>query len=88
MTTFMDAGSRARDDEIRDEARVDALIAVFAKAEAACGLRLDEALSVPQRAEAIIRAAPRANLDPGQYQLFWMIRKWARSVPRLPSDAI
>jgi hypothetical protein len=74
--SFLSGYARAPDPDF--ETRADALISVFAKAEKACGLRLDESLSVPQRAEAIVRSAKKANLDPGQYQLFWMIRKWAR----------
>jgi hypothetical protein len=64
---------------VTDDVRADALIAAFAKAEGACGLCLEETLSVPKRADAILRAAKKANLDPGQYQLFWTIRKFARN---------
>jgi hypothetical protein len=66
-------------DAVTDDVRADALIAAFDRAEEACGLRFDESVSLAKRADAIIRAAKEADLDPKLYQLVWGVRKWAKS---------
>jgi hypothetical protein len=53
------------------------LCAAFAVAEKACGLKFDEGVSIRERADAIVKAARAAKLDPELYRVMWFVRKTA-----------
>lgn len=68
------ARANETDDASRREQR---LCAAFAVAEKACGLKFDEGVSIWERADAIVKAACAAKLDPELYRIMWFVRKTA-----------
>jgi hypothetical protein len=67
--------------EITDEMRAVAIQAAILKAEGHCGIASDDRATLGARAEAIVRAAHNAALEPRLYQLAWKLRKWATPLP-------
>jgi hypothetical protein len=68
------ARANETDDASRREQR---LCAAFAVAEKACELKFDEGVSIWERADAIVRGAKEAKLDPELYAIAWFVRKTA-----------
>ncbi len=61
------------------EHRAARLCASFAEAARACGLKFDDGASINDCADAILKTAKRAKLDPRLYALVWFVKKTAVS---------
>jgi hypothetical protein len=79
LSSFIQDQDRAHAEEIDLDSLADRLVTAFKEAERVCQLSFRGPVSIPQRAEAIVRAAKKANLNSRLYELAWTIRKFARS---------
>jgi hypothetical protein len=68
--------ARSREERLMEK-RVTLLLRAFDDAAKACGLTFAEGASLRVCADAILKAAKEAKLDPRLYEILWFVKKTA-----------